>query len=104
MTREEKQNAIEDLTQQLADTGIFYIADTSELDAQATSDLRRECFKNDIKISVVKNTVLRKAMEKVEGKDLEDEGVVAVPLVLMVFIVGNGCCQTFVGVTELNNN
>ena len=98
MTREEKQNAIEDLTQQLAETGIFYIADTSELDAQATSNLRRECFKNDIKISVVKNTVLRKAMEKVEGKDLvELYDVLTGPTAVMFSDVGNAPAKVIKG-------
>jgi len=90
MTREEKQNAIEDLTQQLAEAGIFYIADTSELDALATSNLRRECYKNDVQVSVVKNTLLRKAMEKVEGKDLAElYDVLTGPTAIMFSNVGN---------------
>lgn len=90
MTREEKQNAIEELSQQLAESGIFYIADTSELDAQATSDLRRECFKKDIKVSVVKNTLLQKAMEKVADKDLAElSDVLAGPTAIMFSEVGN---------------
>ena len=63
MTREEKSIAIEDLTAQLADANIVYLADTSGLDAGTTSDLRRACFKAGIKLEVVKNTLLEKAME-----------------------------------------
>lgn len=63
MTREEKSIAIEDLTAKLAETNIIYIADTSVLDAETTSSLRRACFKAGIKLEVVKNTLLEKAME-----------------------------------------
>lgn len=66
MTREEKSIAIQDLTAQLADTGIVYIADISGLNAQATSDLRRAAFRAGIKLEVVKNTLLAKAMEASE--------------------------------------
>ena len=98
MTREEKQNVIEDLTQQLTEAGIFYIADTSELDAQATSNLRRECFKNDVRVSVVKNTLLQKAMEKVEGKDLaEFYDVLTGPTAIMFSNVGNAPAKVIKG-------
>jgi len=63
MTREEKSIAIEDLTAKLAESNIVYIADTSGLDAETTSSLRRACFKAGIKLEVVKNTLLEKAME-----------------------------------------
>ena len=63
MTREEKSIAIEDLTAQLAGTNILYVADISGLNADATSNLRRACYKADIKLAVVKNTLLVKAME-----------------------------------------
>jgi large subunit ribosomal protein L10 len=63
MTRKEKATVIEDLTGQLAENATIYLADISGLDAQSTSDLRRACFKANIKLSVVKNTLLAKAME-----------------------------------------
>jgi large subunit ribosomal protein L10 len=63
MTREEKSIAIEDLTAKLAASNVVYIADTSGLDADTTSNLRRACFKAGIKLEVVKNTLLEKAME-----------------------------------------
>ncbi|WP_159800653.1 50S ribosomal protein L10 [Flavobacterium sp. MK4S-17] len=63
MTREEKSRVIEDLTAQLADTNVIYVADISGLDAETTSNLRRACFKAGIKLEVVKNTLLEKAME-----------------------------------------
>ena len=63
MTREEKSIAIEELTAQLAGTNIIYVSDISGLDAETTSNLRRACFKAGIKLEVVKNTLLAKAME-----------------------------------------
>jgi large subunit ribosomal protein L10 len=63
MTREEKSIAIENLTAQLASSNIVYLADISGLDAELTSNLRRACFKAGIKLEVVKNTLLAKAME-----------------------------------------
>jgi len=66
MTREEKANVIQDLTTQLGDSATIYLADISGLDAGATSALRRACFKANIKLAVVKNTLLSKAMEASE--------------------------------------
>jgi len=67
MRREEKDTIIENLSQQLTSTKHFYLADTSGLNAEETSTLRRKCFEKDIKLLVVKNTLLRKALEKLEG-------------------------------------
>ncbi|MFC5046748.1 50S ribosomal protein L10 [Aquimarina hainanensis] len=63
MTREEKSQVIEDLTAQLADNSNIYLADISGLDAGTTSNLRRACFKANVSLAVVKNTLLAKAME-----------------------------------------
>jgi ribosomal protein L10 len=63
MTREEKSIAIEGLTAQLASSNIVYLADISGLNAETTSNLRRACFKAGMKLEVVKNTLLAKAME-----------------------------------------
>ena len=66
MTRKEKANVIQDLTTQLADNQTIYLADISGMDASTTSALRRACFKANIKLAVVKNTLLEKAMEASE--------------------------------------
>jgi large subunit ribosomal protein L10 len=71
MTREEKSVVIEELTAQLADNTNIYLTDISGLDAATTSNLRRACFKSNIKLAVVKNTLLHKAMEASE-KDFGD--------------------------------
>ena len=72
MTKEEKQLMIDDLSQTLDNNNVIYIADISDLDAAATSALRRQCFAKNIKLSVVKNTLLKKAMENVKGKDFTE--------------------------------
>jgi large subunit ribosomal protein L10 len=66
MTREEKSQVIEALTAELAESSNFYLTDLSGLDAGMTSQLRRACFKANVRLSVVKNTLLEKAMEASE--------------------------------------
>jgi len=63
MTREEKSQVIETLTAQLSENANIYLADISGLDAGKTTNLRRACFKAGVQLSVVKNTLLKKAME-----------------------------------------
>ena len=64
MTREEKSQVIEVLTTKLTEGNIIYLADISGLNALDTSNLRRACFKANVKLAVVKNTLLEKAMQK----------------------------------------
>ena len=71
MTREEKSHVIKELTAQLADNTNIYLADISGLNAASTSNLRRACFKANVKLAVVKNTLLEKAMEA-SDKDFGD--------------------------------
>ncbi|MBT8258847.1 MAG: 50S ribosomal protein L10 [Bacteroidia bacterium] len=66
MTREEKSQVIKELTAQLSDNTNIYLTDISGLNAGETSALRRACFKAGVKLSVVKNTLLEKAMEASE--------------------------------------
>lgn len=63
MTREDKLTEIEALTAVLNETATIYIADISDLNSVKTSELRRASFSKGIKLNVVKNTLLRKAME-----------------------------------------
>lgn len=64
MKREEKLQIIEKITGKLDENTNFYLTDISELDASDTSALRRACFKSDIELVVVKNTLLEKAFGK----------------------------------------
>lgn len=63
MTREEKSQVIETLTAQLSDNANIYLTDISGLNAGNTTNLRRACFKAGVQLAVVKNTLLKKAME-----------------------------------------
>ena len=70
MNKEEKSKQIAYLTEKISNASVFYLADTSELSADDTSKLRRRCFKGDVSLEVVKNTLVKKAMESIEGKDM----------------------------------
>ena len=63
MTRQEKHDSIENLKEALVSVKTLYLADIEGLDARQTNALRRACFKENIKLQVVKNTLLAKAME-----------------------------------------
>ena len=67
MKREEKSQVIDKLTEQINSYNHFYLADISNLNATQTSTLRRKCFEQEIKLVVVKNTLLKKALEKSNG-------------------------------------
>jgi large subunit ribosomal protein L10 len=67
MRREEKNMIIDSLTQKLKEYDHFYLTDIAQLNAADTSDLRRKCFENNIKLVVVKNTLLKRALEQTEG-------------------------------------
>jgi len=71
MKKEEKNQFIDTLAEQLKGANSFYLADTSDLNAETTSRLRRTCFKRNVQLRVVKNTLLQKAMER-SGKSFEE--------------------------------
>lgn len=89
MTREEKSIVIEDLTAQLTDNSVVYLADISGLDAGTTSNLRRACFKANVKLAVVKNTLLAKAMEASDKEFGELPSVLKGSTSIMFSEVGN---------------
>ena len=64
MTREEKNQLIDSITAALESSATVYITDIAGLDAENTSNLRRACHKADVKMTVVKNALLKKAMER----------------------------------------
>lgn len=72
MTREEKTKVIDSLTEALANNSNFYLTDTSSMTVETTNKLRRMCFDKKIKVHVVKNSLLKKAMERAaDGKYAE---------------------------------
>jgi large subunit ribosomal protein L10 len=89
MTREQKAQEIQVLTEELSSAKNLYLTDIAGLDAVQTSALRRACFKANIKLSVVKNTLLAKAMEASE-KDFGDlKGILKGNTSLMFSEAGN---------------
>lgn len=64
MTKEDKNQIIDSLVEQLNQHSNFYLADTSDLNVDTTNKLRRLCFRRNVELQVVKNTLLKKAMEK----------------------------------------
>lgn len=90
MTREEKAKYIDDLATEITAAKIFYLADTADLTVEVVNNLRRRCFQTNIRMRVVKNTLLSKAMDRVEDKDFGDlRSVLAGATSIMFSEVGN---------------
>lgn len=68
MTKQEKDTLISEITDLLINNNVIYLADIEGLNAAQTTQLRRMCFNKNIQLRVVKNTLLKKAMEK-SGKN-----------------------------------
>lgn len=68
-TRIQKDEVIAELVSEIKATNVLYLTDASALNAEATSQLRRACTTQGIRMRVVKNTLLQKAMERIEDKD-----------------------------------
>ena len=88
-TREQKAQLIEELTQKLSDNEVIYIVDILGLNAQITSDLRRACYASDVKLQVVKNTMLQQAMDGSDKEFGELRDVLKGNSALMLSDVGN---------------
>ena len=67
MTKEDKVLVIQDIKGMLQDAKVVYVANLEGMNAAATSDFRRQAFKQNITMKVVKNTLLQKAMEQLGG-------------------------------------
>lgn len=72
MTKQEKNQALAELTEKFASNNIFYITDASSLTVEAINKFRRKCFDNGIEFRVAKNTLIRKALEAQEGADYSE--------------------------------
>ena len=70
MRKEEKNQIIEWFSAEYAQTPNFYVVDIAGLNAEQTSSLRRDCFNQGIKLAVVKNTLVKKALEKIGGEEI----------------------------------
>jgi len=90
MRREEKNAIIDSLAEKLKEYSHFYLTDTAQLNAADTSDLRRKCFENDIKLIVVKNTLFKRALEQTHGDFEELYPVLQGTTSIMFANTGNG--------------
>jgi large subunit ribosomal protein L10 len=71
MKKDEKNQFIDALAEKLNQVNTFYLTDISNLNVETSNKLRRLCFKRNIQLEMVKNTLLRKAMERT-GKDFQE--------------------------------
>ena len=90
MNKAEKIKVINDLSSSLSESKNLYLTDISGLNASQTSDLRRACYKADIKLSVVKNTMLHRAIETSEKDFGEITSVLKGNTSIMFSESGNG--------------
>ena len=90
MRREEKNAIINSLAEKLKEYSHFYLTDTAQLNAADTSDLRRKCFENNIKLIVVKNTLLKRALQMSEGNFEELYPILQGTTSIMFAQTGNG--------------
>lgn len=67
MRKEDKSTVIEQIAATVKEYSCFYLTETASLNAEQTSALRRACFKEGVKMMVVKNKLLKKALESLEG-------------------------------------
>ena len=89
MKKEDKAKVIANIVDTIKQYNGFYLVTTTGLNAERTSDLRRACFKADIKLLVVKNTLLKKALEQIEGDFTELYPALKESTSLMCTNVGN---------------
>ncbi len=68
MTRKEKNRVVEALVEQLVSTDYFYVIDAGGLSVEEISDFRRRCFQAGVAYQVVKNTLINKALDKLESE------------------------------------
>ena len=66
MKKEDKTLMIEKIKETVAQYSVLYLTETTSLNAEKTTELRRAAFKNDVKMMVVKNTLLKKALEQLD--------------------------------------
>ena len=89
MTGEEKTQFIDGLTIKINEANIFYLADIAGLNAEGSTKLRRTCFNSNVKLEVVKNSLLKKALEKANGNYDELYSTLVGNTSIMFSTVGN---------------
>ena len=89
MKREEKTIIINALVEKLQQYAHFYLTDIADLNAEKTAQLRRICFEKEVQLVVVKNTLLRKALEQLNKADEEIVGTLKGATSVMFCNTGN---------------
>jgi large subunit ribosomal protein L10 len=90
MNREEKHELVLALQEKMQEFGNFYIADTSSLSVEKINNIRRKCFESGIEMQVAKNTLIRKAIEGLEGDASEIFTALKGQSALLFSTTGNG--------------
>jgi large subunit ribosomal protein L10 len=90
MNREEKHELVLALQEKMQEFGNFYIADTSSLSVEKVNNIRRKCFESGIEMQVAKNTLIRKAIEGLEGDASEIFTALKGQSALLFSTTGNG--------------
>ena len=99
MKKEDKSAIIEQIKAELGNYQHFYLTNIEGLNAQKTSDLRRACFKKEIKLMVVKNTLLAKALQELD-KDAQLTDCLKGNTALMLCNTGNAPAKLIKEFTE----
>ncbi|MET3112572.1 large subunit ribosomal protein L10 [Pedobacter sp. CG_S7] len=90
MNREEKHELVLALQEKMQEFGNFYIADTSGLSVEKINNIRRKCFESGIEMQVAKNTLIRKAIEALDGDASEIFAALKGQSALLFSTTGNG--------------
>ena len=90
MNREEKQEVVLALQEKMQEYGNFYIADTSGLSVEKVNNIRRKCFESGIEMKVAKNSLIKIAIEGLEGDSSEIFEALKGQSALLFSKVGNG--------------
>jgi large subunit ribosomal protein L10 len=72
MTREEKAQIIDELSEKFSQHAHFYVTDASGLSVEQINAFRRMCFNGGVEYRVYKNTLIRKALEKNGNKNVDE--------------------------------
>lgn len=104
MKKEDKSVVIEELKSTLGEYSHFYLADIGGLNAAETSELRKNCFNNEIKLIVVKNTLLKNALENLDTDYSEIYDALKGETSLMLSNTGNAPAKLIKDFSKKNKN
>ena len=100
MNREEKQEVVLALQEKMQEYGNFYIADTSGLSVEKVNNIRRKCFESGIEMKVAKNTLIKIAIDGLEGDSSEIYPALKGQSALLFSKVGNGPAKLIKGLRK----